>query len=177
MCTFNFTKYWWIVLEWLHQLSLPLLCESSHLPTAHQCWYYQILTLLACQETSIWHYYCLFVRFYDYQWEWATPKTLIDYLDFLFCECIPIYFVHVFLVTMSVFSKPFWNTVFKSFAHFKNWAVSCEVVGFLYVFWKAILCKMYDFQIFSPIPWIFFHSVDRGLCFTKVIKFGETHFI
>ena len=58
-----------------------------------------------------------------------------------------------------------------------NEPVSCEVVGFLYVFWKAILCKMYDLQIFSPIPWIFFHSVDRGLCFTKVIKFGETHFI
>ena len=34
------------------------------------------------------------------------------------------------------------------------------VLGVLYVFWVSVTYQIYDFQIFSPISWVVFHSID-----------------
>ena len=51
--------------------------------------------------------------------------------------------------------------LFKSFAHFKIVLFFVIVVGVLYIFWISISYHICNLQIYSPILWIIFNSIDK----------------
>ena len=90
---------------------------------------------------------------------------MIDYGEYLFM-CILIICV------------PSWRTVCSSPWHiFDLGCFCCWVSEVLYIFWILISCRVYDLQVFSPILWVAFYSVDIVFWCTIFLNFHKDKFV
>jgi len=82
---------------------------------------------------------------------------------------------HLFIYLLAICRSSLGRSLFKSFAHFliQCYLIFCSwVVEVPYIFWILInpLSDMY-LQIFSPILWVAFHSVDFFFALQKLTVF------
>lgn len=76
---------------------------------------------------------------------------------------------HLFMILLAICVPLLGICLVKSLTHFK---IGLFVFSFL-----NCMSQTYDLQIIFPILWIVFHFPDDILGLTKVLNFGEVHFI